>query len=93
MVCARCKTPIEETATAGGWDPHLCPNELRSHAFDRFLNWVAGVVADIHALRPLDIDAVAEHTVYLYRRMPPWERGLAIVILVHAGIEPGIVEV
>ncbi len=87
LICARCKTPVEDVATRGGWNPHLCPDKLRSRAFDQFLNWVADIEGYLHALQPFHIEHAANRTVHLYHRMPPWERPIALRILAHAGIE------
>lgn len=77
-VCSHCKVPLEDLATYGGWNPHLCPDKLRSGAFDFFLNALAGV------------DQLFDWTPgmlrSLYLRVPPRERPALLAILDHAGV-------
>ncbi len=76
-ICTRCKIPLPMVATYGGWSPHLCPDRLRSRAFDVFLV----------ALARLD-PAYWDHPLIRdrYRRVPPRERPLIHRILAHAGV-------
>ena len=81
IICARCRVPLEEVATHGGWDPHLCHDRMRTKAFDLFLERAKD---PFHVLGvPLDDDG-AVHLRWSYLRMPPWERAIALKILQHA---------
>lgn len=81
MVCAHCKVPVEDVATQGGWNPHLCPDQLNSRAFDVFLD---------HVKDPFPLfegEEDARLFLWFYLRMPPWERPIALKILEHAMVE------
>ena len=75
MVCAHCKMPVESMATWGGWNTHMCPDQLRSHAFDTFL--IALLWEDKLPPRLLR---------KLYLQVPPWERPVLHHVLAHAGV-------
>ena len=83
MICARCRVPLEEMATHGGWDPHLCHDLLRSKAFERF--WERVQDPSLEGL--LDDEGAKLHLRWSFRSMPPWERPIALKILQHAKVE------
>ena len=84
-ICARCRIPLEEVATHGGWDSHLCHDLLRSKAFERFWERVRD---PFHVLGvPIDEESAAFHLRWSYLRLPPWERPIALKILEHAKVE------
>jgi hypothetical protein len=74
---------LEEVATRGGWNPHLCDDLLRSNAFDLFFERVRDpFIGDL-----LDDEGAEFYLRWSFSGMPPWERPIALKILEHARVE------
>lgn len=84
-VCSHCRMPLDDVATFGGWNPHICPDKLRSEAFDRFLKTAQELLRKFECGEEIfeyEVDIFMHHA----GRVPPVERKLVAEIFQHAGV-------